>query len=84
MKTKLVYFQWNDEDKVKTSLMTDVELISFVNDMDFSGVHLVKVFDVTDYNNIFEISYVGWQPKCLIEFADSKGNIVLRGWGIDH
>lgn len=84
MKTKLVYFQWFDDDNVDVQLITDAELIRLIDQMDFTGIHVVKIFDVTDFNNIFEISYVGWQPNCLIEFADSKGNVVLSGYGIDH
>ena len=31
-----------------------------------------------------KISYVGWQPDCLIELVDEAGNVVLRGYGTDH
>lgn len=84
METKLLFFRWADDDELKRKIVSDAELIRFVDEMDFTGVEIVQILDITDPNNIYSIYYVGWQPNCLIEFADSKGNVVLSGYGTDH
>lgn len=84
MKTKLVFFKWSDDDELHREIMSDAKLIRLVDEMDFTDIQIVHIMDITDPTNIFEIHYVGWQPNCVIEFADSKGNIVLSGIGTDH
>ena len=82
--TKLVFFQYWDDNEISRQLMSDNELIRCIDASNYTGIHIIKIFDVSEPTNIYEIHYVGWQPNCLIQFADSKGNVVLSGYGTDH
>ncbi len=84
MQTKLVFYTIDHDEEIQRKLMTDEELIKFVDESDFTNVSGIQIFDITNPQNIFEISYVGWQPNCLIEFVDNRNEVVLRGYGTDH
>lgn len=72
-----------DGEERYNSLMGDNELISYIN-MDDCHNEDYKIFDVSDFGNIKEVYYTGWQPNCLIELIDENKNVVLRGYGTDH
>ena len=65
-------------------LMNEYELIHFVDFLDCNPVDYYKVYDVSVFGIINELHYTGWQPNCLIEFADNDGNVVVSGYGEDH
>ena len=84
MVTKLLFFKWTDDDDIKREIISDAKLIRYVDEMDFTNMIILAIYDITEPVNIYPIHYVGWQRGCLIEFADDKGNIVLSGYGTDH
>jgi hypothetical protein len=83
MEDKLVFFRWEDGEMIR-SIVSESALIQMVNEADITGLELVKVLDIADPEAIRELHYVGWQPRCLIEFKDNDGNVVIRGYGEDH
>ena len=74
--------RWADDEEEAT-LMNEAELIHYIDMQDYCTEEH-KIYDVTDFGKIVPIHYVGWQPKCLIEFATDDGEIVLTGYGTDH
>lgn len=76
----------NDEDLCEpcASLMTEYELIHFVDFLDCNPVDDYEIYDVSTFGKITPIHYKGWQPRCLIEFVDDDGNVVVSGYGEDH
>ena len=71
------------EDYEDASLMTASELISYI-DMQDIVTETFEIYEVTNFGYVTPIHYVGWQPMCLIEFANEDGEIVLSGYGTDH
>jgi predicted transcriptional regulator len=71
------------EDYEDASLMTASELINYI-DMQDIVTETFEIYEVTNFGYVTPIHYVGWQPMCLIEFANAEGEIVLTGYGTDH
>jgi len=71
------------EDYEDASLMTASELINYI-DMQDIVTETFEIYEVTNFGYVTPIHYVGWQPMCLIEFANENGEIVLSGYGTDH
>ena len=65
------------------SIMDGNELIHYI---DMSDCHNEqwRIYSIDEFGVVAPIHYVGWQPDCLIEFANDNGEIVLSGYGIDH
>ena len=72
-----------DEDSRDNIIMTSSELIHYIDMQDICSENY-KIYEITEFGMPIEIFYRGWQPGCLIEFADSKGQIILSGYGTDH
>ena len=72
------------DGEVGAQLMTQQEVIDFVCMDDCYPEISFKIYDLTVYGKATEIQYVGWQPNCLIELADSNGIIRASGYGPDH
>lgn len=72
-----------DEDSRDNTIMTSSELIHYIDMQDICSENY-KIYEITEFGMPIEIFYRGWQPGCLIEFADSKGQIILSGYGTDH
>lgn len=71
------------EDYEDVSLMTASELIGYIDMQDICS-ETFEIYEVTNFGYVTPIHYVGWQPMCLIEFANENGEIVLSGYGTDH
>ena len=71
------------EDYEDVSLMTEGELIHYIDMQDYYS-ETFEIYEVTEFGKVVHIHYVGWQPMCLIEFATDDGTIVLSGYGVDH
>lgn len=71
------------EDYEDVSLMTEGELIHYIDMQDYIS-ETFEIYEVTDFGKVVPIYYVGWQPMCLIEFATADGTVVLTGYGTDH
>ena len=63
--------------------MTADELIRYIDMQDYC-TERYRIYEITQYCAPMEIFYRGWQPGCLIEFCDGKGQIILSGYGTDH
>lgn len=81
-KNYLVQMLFDGESSAK--LMTERELIDFVNMDDCYPEIEYEVYDVSVFGKINQLHYVGWQKGCLIELADDEGNVVVSGYGEDH
>lgn len=64
-------------------LMTANELINYIDFQDIVTEEHV-IYDVSEWQSIMPIHYMGWQPRCLIEFVNDQNEIVLSGYGTDH
>ena len=73
-----------DDGDFSATLMTERELIHFVDFLDCNLVDHYKVYDVSTFGKLNQLHYRGWQPHCLIEFVDDQGNVVISGYGEDH
>lgn len=72
------------DDEMHSQIMTAHELISYI-DMDDCHGEMYEIFDCTSmFGEIKKLHYKGWQPNCLIEIVDDRGEVVLRGYGTDH
>ena len=83
MEEKRFLVQRTDHIDSWVSLMTESELIEYVNMSDCHDEDW-RIYDVSVYGEIKPIFYAGWQPDCLIEFINSIGQVVLSGYGTDH
>lgn len=72
-----------DSEYRESTIMTADELIHYIDMQDIVSEDY-KIYEVTEFGVITPIHYVGWQPDCLIEFANEAGEIVLSGYGVDH
>ena len=72
-----------DEDSRENTIMTTDELIHYIDMQDYCRENY-KIYEITEFGTFEEIFYRGWQPNCLIEFVDKKGQIILSGRGTDH
>lgn len=82
-KNYLVQMIFDDGDFC-ASLKNEYELIHFVDMLDCEPVTDCNFYDVSVFGKIKQIHYKGWQPRCLIEFVDDDGNVVVSGYGEDH
>lgn len=71
------------EGKLSLSAMTDEELIRYIDEADLHE-EMYQIYNGNEFGKMKKISYVWWQPDCLIELVDEAGNVVLRGYGTDH
>lgn len=61
------------------------EVIDYINMTDiYSEFEDYSVHAIADVGKVIDLTYVGWQPRCLIELKDPDGNTVLSGYGEDH
>ena len=65
------------------SIMDGNELVNYINMSDCHGEQW-RIFAIDEFGVVTPIHYVGWQPNCVIEFANEAGEIVLSGFGTDH
>ena len=78
---------WEDgETTADTKLMSEEELIYWFDISDCYPPFDYEIYavDTRVKEAPFKITYVGWQPKGLIEFVDERGIIVVSGYGTDH
>ena len=82
----LVKIWWEDEKTADIKMMTEAELVKWFDMSDCypSFDYEIYAVDTRVKGLPFEIHFVGWQPNCLIEFADDNGEVVIRGYGTDH
>lgn len=73
-----------EDEEYCCSFMNDYELIEYVDMSDCYDYEDYEIWDMSEFGKAKRIHYVGWQPNCLIEFADENGEIVLSGYGTDH
>lgn len=65
-------------------LFTASELVRYISlgdcyDEDY------EIFDCTsEYGVVKKLYYAGWKPGNLIEILDDHGNVVVKGYGINH
>lgn len=71
------------EDYKRVELMSEAELIKFIDFQDIYGESFY-IYEVTEFGHIEELHYVGWQPNCLIQLKNDKNEIVVSGYGTDH
>lgn len=71
------------EDARINTIMTSDELIDYIDRQDFFHEHY-KIYEITEFGTLEEIFYRGWQPNCIIQFVDKKGQILFTGRGLDH
>ena len=83
MEEKSFLVQRTDGIDYWSSLMTESELIGYINMSDCHD-ETWKIYDVSVYGKVEPIFYAGWQPDCLIEFINSRGQVVVSGYGTDH
>ena len=70
--------------EIYPSLMTENELLSYIN-MDDCHDEDYEIYDCESvFGEVRRLFYKGWQPLCLIEVVDEHGEVVLRGYGEDH
>lgn len=68
-----------------SKLCTDIEIINYINMLDiYSDFEDYAVYAIMGLDKVERLTYVGWQPGCLIQLKDSKGNVVISGYGEDH
>ena len=85
MNKYLVQIAYYDDDEISSELMTEYQVIKFINMLDcYDHVKDYNVFDMSEFGKIKPLHYTGWKPNCLIELADEDGNIVISGYGEDH
>lgn len=72
-----------DNDTRENTIMNSDELIHYIDMLDYCH-EKYKIYEITEFGTFREIFYRGWQPDCLIEFVDNKGQIILSGRGTDH
>lgn len=75
--------QAKGEDYKYSKVVSENELIHYIDMQDYCTEEY-QIYEVTNMGQISQIWYVGWQPDCLIQFANSVGDIVLEGYGTDH
>ena len=73
----------SDDEYRSSSIMTASELIHYI-DMQDICYEKYDIFEITEFGKFVHLHYVGWQPDCLIEFANDNGEVVLSGYGTDH
>lgn len=71
------------EGEVHAELYTESELITYLDMVDCCE-DKYKIYDISNFGEIKDVFFRGWQPLCLIEVIDANGNVVLRGCGTDH
>ena len=83
MEEKRFLVQRTDGIDYWSSLMTESELIGYINMSDCHDEDW-HIYDVSVYGEIEPLYYAGWQPDCLIEILNTKDEVVIRGYGTDH
>ena len=71
------------DDTYFSSIMNCDELIAYIDMSDCYNEDW-KIYEITEFGKVIPIHYVGWQPNCLIEFANDDNEVVLSGYGTDH
>ena len=80
----LIQFEVEDEECYINKIATSAEVISFIDELDFTPVGNWYVFDLNEFGKVKPLHYKGWQPNCLIELVDDNGEIIISGYGTDH
>lgn len=81
----LVQIEIECDDSLGVKLMNEYEIIKTTNEMDFNGISRMRVWEVhKELGKVRELHSLGWQPNCLIQYADEDGTIVISGYGEDH
>lgn len=65
-------------------IANELQVINFVDFSDLYDWDDFKVYEITNPGEVIPLIYKGWQPGCLIEFMNDKGEVVLSGYGTDH
>lgn len=71
------------DGEISLSIMSEEELIRYIDKADLHQ-ETYQIYNGTTFGEMKKVSYVGWQPDCLIELVDEAGNVVLSGYGTDH
>ena len=80
----LIQFEVEDEEGYINKIATSAEVISFIDELDFTPIGNWYVFDLNEFGKVKQLHYKGWQPNCLIELVDDTGEIIISGYGTDH
>ncbi len=71
------------DGEISLSIMSEEELIRYIDEDDLHQ-ETYQIYNGTTFGEMKKVSYVGWQPDCLIELVDEAGNVVLSGYGTNH
>lgn len=71
------------DGEISLSIMSEEELIRYIDKADLHQ-EMYQIYEGSVFGEMKKVSYVGWQPDCLIELVDEAGNVVLSGYGTDH
>ena len=78
----LVSYEKEGETVVSLEPATGVIMLTDMLDIiDVSNVRVSKIISAT---KIEPLTYVGWQPDCLIEYVDRHGKVEISGYGTEH
>jgi hypothetical protein len=73
------------EGKWSYKVVSGSELIYFIDMMDCDpDIEDYMIYELCEDGKMQKIYYRGWQPGCLIEFVNDKGEVILDGYGTDH
>ncbi len=75
---------YEEEGETVVSLETATGVIKLTDMLDLIDVSNVRVSKIISANEIEPLTYVGWQPNCLIEYIDKDWNVEISGYGTDH
>ncbi len=85
MEKKFLVQKVYDDGEVYVELMTEYQLVKFVNFLDLDDTIVdYAVYDVSEFKKMEKLYYCGWQPNCLIEFMNADLEVVVHGYGDDH
>lgn len=83
---KQFLLQRKDEGEVTNSIMSENQLINFIDMLDCTDISLddCNIYLISEFGDPRLCFYKGWQPGNLIEIEDWECNLVLSGYGTDH
>ena len=71
------------DDEIIPFLMTETELINYINMADCHGEDY-EIYDVSKFGEIRYLHCMGWQPGGLIQVIDEDCMLVVSGYGENH
>lgn len=82
--SRTILVQKSIEGETFNRILSEAELIRFLNVIDCCPIDDYKLVDITVIGEVVPLRYRGWQPNCLIEVENKSGEIVVSGYGEDH